>query len=315
MTTPTGTARPPRPDIQRAFAHLTPLAPQAGASPEAQLIAARAFVDRYGDVEPRGALRGVDVTPMNIGECQAEWLVPRNARKGDRLVYLHGGGWFAGGLESHRPLASVVAELTGCATLLVAYRLAPEAPFPAAVEDCVAALSWATDNGPEGRAPARSLLLAGDSAGANLAAAVCLLAIGAGRRTPDRLAMICAPLDGAPNPSRGTRPDIVAGNGELERAMAAYVQGQAPIDDPRISPLKADEGLLARFPPTLLQASGAEYLLWDSQAFAGRLIDAGVRTSLSVWPAMPHVWHAFLDLLPEARQALAEIAAFLTPGR
>lgn len=312
LTRPTG---PPRPDIQRAFAHLAPREPEPGAGPEAQLAAARAFVDRYGDVEPRQALHRVKVTAVRVGDCQAEWLVPPNGRDGDRLVYLHGGGWFAGGLESHRPMAATLAETTGCATLLVAYRLAPENPFPAGLDDCVAALDWTSDNGPEGQSPATALFLAGDSAGANLAAAACLLALGRGQRAPDRLAMICAPVDGSANPLRGSRPDIVAGNGALEQAMIGYVQGRAPLDDPRVSPLHADAELLAGFPPTLLQASSAEFLLWDSRAFADRLIEAGVRTNLSIWPDMPHVWHAFLELLPESRLALAEIAAFFDAGR
>ncbi len=93
--------------------------------------------------------------------------------------------------------------------------------------------------------------------------------------------------------------------------MALYVQGAAPLQDPRISPIHAAAGLLAGFPPTLIQASSAEFLLWDAQELARRLIGSDVRVILSVWPDLPHIWHAFLTLLPEAKAALAEAAGFL----
>ena len=304
-----------RPDVERAFRHLAaPRVEGTPATPEAQLAAMRAFVDRYGDIGPRAPLRGVAVTPVTAASRPAEWLVPVGADPDARLLYLHGGGWSAGGLESHRPLAAQLATLTGRATLLLSYRLAPEHPFPAGLEDCAAALRWTAEHGPEGPSPARRLLLAGDSAGANLAAAACLLAVRDGGRVPDRLAMICAPVDASAKPDRGARADIVAGNTELEQAIAGYVQGGASLDDPRLSPLRAESALLSGFPPTLLQVSGAEFLLWDSQRFADRLITAGVRTTLSVWPDLPHVWHAFLELLPEARLALSEVADFLSAG-
>lgn len=80
---------------------------------------------------------------------------------------------------------------------------------------------------------------------------------------------------------------------------------------PRLSPLRAPDTLLASFPATLIQVSGSEFLLWDAHAFAHRLIACGARVGLSVWPHLPHVWQAFLTLLPEAREALAEVAGFL----
>ncbi len=299
-----------RPDIDRAFRHLA-----GAATPAADPIAAmRAFVDRYGDVEPRAPLTGVEARPVSAAGVRCQWLIPDRIATDARLVFLHGGGWVAGGLESHRPIAARLAVLTGAATLLVDYRLAPEHPFPAALDDSAGVLAWAAANDPEGPSAARRLWLAGDSAGANLAAAITLAALESGARRPDRLVLIGLPADGRSDPRRGDRPDIVSGNAELQGVMAAYVQGAAPLDDARISPIIGREALLARFPPTLLQVSGAEFLLWDSRMFAERLIGAGARAVLSVWPAMPHVWHAFLSLLPEASEALAEAAAFLVAG-
>lgn len=155
-----------RPDIERAFEHLA-----AGAQPgssEDPIAAMRAFVDRYGDVEARGPLSAKEVLPTRIGDVPAEWIVPHQLRGADRIVLLHGGGWVAGGLESHRPMAAVLAELSGLAVLLVGYRLAPEHPFPAGLDDCRAAYAWAWNNGPSGPDPASQVFLVGDSAGGNL---------------------------------------------------------------------------------------------------------------------------------------------------
>ena len=202
-----------------------------------------------------------------------------------------------------------LARLTGWAVLLVDYRLAPEQPFPAGYDDCATALHWAHENGPEGAVAAKIVALAGDSAGANLAAAVALAAcaIGAG---PARLVLLCGALDGtvAAGPAGTDNAPDAAG---LAAMMQLYAQGTTPLNDPRISPILADDGAIARLPPTLLQASASEYLLGQSQQFAARLAANNVRMILSIWPDMPHVWHAFLNLLPEARAALAEVAAFL----
>lgn len=299
-----------RPDIDQAFRHLA-----AVADPTVDPIAAmRAFVDRYGDVSPREPLTGVEVRPVRAVDVDCEWIIPDGADTDSRLVFLHGGGWLAGGLESHRPMAARLAALSGVATLLVDYRLAPEHPFPAAFDDCAKAMAWATTNGPDGSSGARRLWLAGDSAGANLAAAITLAAAESDARMPDRMVLIGLPADSGAGDLRGITSEVAAGNAEMANVMNAYVQDGTPLDDPRISPLKGRRELLRRFPPTLLQVSAAEFLLWDSRAFSTRLIDAGVRTVLSVWPRMPHVWHAFLSLLPEASEALREAASFLTAG-
>ena len=107
------------------------------------------FVHQYGDIEPRPPLVGVTVTTLENAPFAAEWIVAPGADTSRRLVYLHGGGWVAGDLESHRPIAAELARLTGWAVLLVDYRLAPEHPFPAAFDDCVAAMTWARGHGPK----------------------------------------------------------------------------------------------------------------------------------------------------------------------
>ncbi len=298
----------PRPDLRLAFDHLARGHSVGDADPLATM---RRFVDRYGDVSPREPITGVEVTPCEAAGVRAEWVVAPGADTRRRIVFVHGGAWVAGGLESHRPLAAELARGSGCAVLLVDYRLAPEHPFPAAFEDACAVLAWARAHGPSGADPAARLTLVGDSAGGNLAAAACADAVARGLASPDRLALVCPALDGARRAERGRGAGDGADAEGLEGTMALYLQGVATAEDPRVSPLRTNAEVLSRFPPTLLQASGAEFLLWDSQAMAERLAAAGARVTLSVWPGLPHVWHAFLTLLPEAKAAMAELAAFL----
>jgi len=153
----------------------------------------------------------------------------------------------------------------------------------------------------------------GDSAGAGLAAAAVIEAIGRGHRIPDRLALIAGTIDNLPYPDRVGLEDYVGTPESLAAGVASYLGPNDVAHDPRVSPVFASAEVLARFPPTLQQASNIETLLHDARKFAGRLERAGVRSTLSVWPDLPHVWHAFLGLFPEAREALAEIADFLRP--
>ena len=297
-----------RPDIARAIGHLAAtMTPPPGADP---IQAMRNGVDRYGDVEPRAPLLDVEVRPVDAGGVRAEWLLAADARPDHRLVYLHGGGWVAGGLYSHRGMCAHLARRSGCAVLSVDYRLAPEHPYPAGLDDSLAAIRWAARNGPDGAGAARHLVLAGDSAGGNLAAASCIRLIAADEPVPDRLALICAALDVAPPKS------AAAGDGNVDAAgvammMSMYAPGVASLEQVELSPINAATETLRRFPPTLLQASGAEYLLDDAQRFMARLTESRRRAVLSIWPDLPHVWHAFTSLLPEAPAALDEVADFL----
>ena len=178
----TATAAAHRPDLERALAHLASGAPREGdLDPIGSL---RKFVRQYGDVGPRQPLAGVSVSAAASAPFAAEWIVAPEGDETRRLVYLHGGGWVAGDLDSHRALAAGAGGRTGWAVLLVDYRLAPEHPFPDSYHDCLAALRWVRANGPGGAGVATAVVAAGDSAGANLAAAASLAA---GSDRPDRL--------------------------------------------------------------------------------------------------------------------------------
>jgi monoterpene epsilon-lactone hydrolase len=299
-----------RPDIEAAFAHLkTLISPKSDALAEI-VRACREGLDRYGDVRPRDPQNGVRVLPVDVGGLQGQWLVSDGPHAHDRrILLLHGGGLVAGSLHSHHPIAAALAQLSGCAVLNLAYRLAPEHLFPAAHDDCEMALQWIARNGPARAFPATRIMMVGDSAGGNLAIATCARAIVKGARLPDRIALIGPSLDatdGAARDDVSTDPFI---NAQVVAGIATYL-GDTPKDHPEISTLHLPDAVFARFPPTLIQVSGAEYLLADALRMSERLTEARRRVVLSVWPDMPHVWHAFVELLPEARLALAEIAAF-----
>jgi len=308
-----------RHDVARVFRHLAELLRTPPPSETDPIAFMRKNIERYGSLEPVAAVDGVDREPVSAGGVPAEWILPTEWRSGPgaRLVYLHGGGWAAGSLNSHRPLAASLAKQLGYPILQVGYSLAPEHPFPAALQDCAKVLAWARKFGPDGTSETHCLGLAGDSAGGNIAAATVVKGIEEGGERPDRLLLLSASLDLSPQPGRADIVDPMVDISLQEPAfngiLALYAQGKAAAADPLVSPLRAADETLAQFPPTLLQVSSNEFLLWDAQQFARRLVANGVRANLSVWPGMPHVWQLF-PFLPETVEALAEAAAFLSSG-
>ena len=295
-------------DLAEVFAHL-----RRGPDPVLDPVSAmRSMVEGYGMGCAGEGLTACRVVPVQVGAMAAEWLVPPEAGE-RRIVYLHGGGWVAGSLASHRAIAAELALLSGMAVLVPDYRLAPEHPFPAAIIDCAAALTHAAANGPDSPGACDRLALAGDSAGGNLAAAVALgLAPLADVPRPERL-MLFSPFLGVEPVNGGFahEPDDPAVAGEAMGLVAQlYAPGQR-VDDPAISPLLAEDAVLLRLPPTLIFASAAETLRGQALTFAQRVWGLGGSLRLSLWSDMPHVWPVFMGKLPEADAALAEAAAFL----
>ena len=238
----------------------------------------------------------------------AEMQKPDGATDENLIVYFHGGGYVGGSIASHRNLTGHLALHSRCRVLSVEYRLAPEHPHPAAVEDAVTSYKWAVAQGYE---PGK-IALAGDSAGGGLTAA-CLLALRDQDIQPPAAAMMISPwLD-----MGFTGKSMVANEGHdssisamgMPRIRELFL-GDAPINDPLASPLDADlEGL----PPLLIQVGGEEVLLSDSQRFAEKATDAGVHVELRVWPEMFHVWHACVGLFQEAADAIDEMVEFVKP--
>jgi len=300
--------------LKTVISHLHGLAArtaQAGAT--ADITANRRIVDEYADVDPSVRRFDADVRRIEVEGVPCEWLRARGADPDRRLLYIHGGGWTAGGLDSHRPLSARISEATGCAVLAVDYRLAPEHPFPAGFDDCVAAYRWLRENGPEGARAARSVFVAGDSAGGNLTLALLLGLKQRGLPLPDAAIPISPATDflatGDSYRTRAESDPIIKGGPDAIRLLAAaYLQGRAKPDDPLASPLHGD---FAGLPPLLVQVGDAEVLLDDSTRVAEKARKAGVDVTLEVWPEMPHVWHAFAPFLPEASEAIEHIGAFV----
>lgn len=264
----------------------------------------RAFLDSVTANLP--APPGVSIEPVDAGGVEAEWTTPENVEPNRTLVYFHGGGYSIASLSSHRSLAARLARDSEARVLNVAYRLAPEHPCPAAIEDAVAAYRYVVASGAD---PA-SIAIAGDSAGGGLTAA-CLIALrDAGDPLPAAGVCISPWMDLAftgKSMQTNASSDPMVTRPMLQLMADAYLGGMDP-KSPTASPLFAD---LRGLPPLLIQAGSAEVLLDDSIAFAERARAAGVDVELDVWDDMVHVWHSFLDMLPEAGAALEQIGAFL----
>ena len=315
--------RPRRPELDRAFQHLGSLAAEVDLSgiddPKvAWLTAIRGTLSRYGDVGPAVDLAGVTFAPVSANGIAGEWVTAKGANPARRIVYAHGGGWAGGSPLDYRAVAATLARRSRASIFMVDYRLAPEHPYPAGLDDCVKALQWAQANGPTseasgltGRDVAERITLAGDSAGGNLSAATCVRLAMANEPLPDRLVLIAGTLDHVSMSERIGADDPVCTPEALAIPVDLYLPAGQSAADPQVSPVFASTDVLAKFPPTLLQVSTCEALLHDSRRFSERLEEAGVRVTLSLWPDLPHVWHAFLGLFPEATEALAEIADFV----
>ncbi len=300
--------------LEQVIAHLRGLAASAAeAGASGDIAANRRIVDGYGDVHPSVRDFEAEVRPLRIEGVPCEWLLAAGADPDRRLLYIHGGGWTSGGLDSHRPLSARLSAATGCAVLAVDYRLAPENVFPAGLDDCVTTYAWLRENAPAGPGPAQSVFVAGDSAGGNLTLALLLALKQRDLPLPNAAVPISPATDflatGASYRTRAERDPILTMGPEGIRGLAAiYLQGNAKPEDPLVSPLYGDP---AGLPPLLFHVGDAEILLDDSTMMAEKARAAGVDVTLHVWPEMPHVWHAFAPFLPEANEAIAEIGAFV----
>jgi acetyl esterase/lipase len=202
--------------------------------------------------------------------------------------------------------------MSGMPVLLPSYRLAPEHPYPAALNDVTVAFEHAQNFGADGVFEPQRVSLSGDSAGGNLAAALTLRLCMNGLAVPHALLLLSPFLALTIGPSAFAFPpqDPVVAQQGMAIVQAMYAPGLCAPDF-LIEPLHAPSELLAKFPPTLLQVSAAETLRDQAWDFANRLWSVRADAKLSVWPDVPHVWPVFMNSLPDAQQAIAEAAVFL----
>ncbi len=248
---------------------------------------------------------GVTSTPVEAGGVSAEWSVADGADQDKVILYVHGGGYVMGSAGSHRDMTGRLSQAAGARVLSLNYRLAPEHPFPAPVDDTLAAYRWLLAQGIQ----ADHIAIAGDSAGGGLALAALIAIRDAGEPLPAAGIGISPWVDmegtGASMTTRAAVDPVVQKEGLL--GMAKLYLGGADPKNPLAAPLHAN---LAGLPPLLIQVGDAETLLDDATRITERARKAAVDVTLKVWGEMPHVWHLFAPILPEGQQAIEEIGVF-----
>jgi epsilon-lactone hydrolase len=249
---------------------------------------------------PRSTL----ITPVDAGGVTAERVSSPASRTDRAILYLHGGGYRVGAPSTYRHFTWRIASAARAWLLVIDYRLAPEQPYPAALEDAVSAYHWLRAHGP------RSLAVIGDSAGGGLALALLLKLRDEGLPMP-AVAVVMSPwtdlaLTGA-SLTVNARADPMLNADDLPKFAADYLDGADPRD-PYASPLYGDPTGL---PPTLIHVGSDEILRDDAVRMAEKMLRANCQVELAIWPRMPHVWHLLAPVLPEAQAAIAEIGAFV----
>ncbi|MBV1881691.1 MAG: alpha/beta hydrolase [Pseudomonadales bacterium] len=271
----------------------------------------RTSFDNYAKVTDETMKIEGKVTNLTVEGVPCAWHTHDDSDEDRRLMYVHGGGYMAGGLYSHGALASRLSKATGCCVLMVDYRLTPEHAFPAPVEDATAAFKWMLENGPNGASKASKSFISGDSAGGGLTLATMMSLRDSGDALPTAAIPISAWTDLAhTGETMTTRAEIdpIAGGGAMDALVQAYLQGKAPQDTPLGSPMFGD---FSGLPPILFHVGDAETLLDDSRRCHQKALDAGVKSEIEVWDDMPHVWHLFAPYLPQSTQAIKRIGEYV----
>jgi monoterpene epsilon-lactone hydrolase len=248
----------------------------------------------------------VTVQPVDANGVKAEWTTTPDADPSSAILYLHGGGYVICSLESHRHLAAEVGRAAGTRTLAIDYRLAPEHPFPAPVEDTVAAYRYLLNSGLQ---PHR-IAFAGDSAGGGLVVGAMLAIREAGLPLPacgwcispwvDMEALGQSFTDRADTDPTVQKATILA--------MAEWYLGGANPRHPHAAPIY---GELRGLPPLLIQVGSVETLLDDSLTLARKAGIADIPVELQIWPEMIHIWHIFFPMLSAGRRAIASGGSFV----
>ncbi len=268
------------------------------------LAAQRAGFEQMAGMFPVDA--DIKSEPVTANGVKSEWVSAPDADPGRAILYLHGGGYVIGSINTHRSLAGRLSRAAKARVLVIDYRLAPEHPFPAAVDDSLAAYRWMLARGLK---PSR-IAVSGDSAGGGLTAATLVAIKDAKLPMPAAGALISPWVDmegiGESMSTKDSVDPMVHKDGLLGMAKA-YLGGQNPRS-PLAAPLYAD---LTGLPPLLIQVGTSETLLDDASRLAERAKKAGVNVTYEPWEHMIHVWHLFAPMLDEGQQAIEKIGAFV----
>ncbi|HXR30200.1 MAG TPA: alpha/beta hydrolase [Solirubrobacterales bacterium] len=315
--------RPPRLDGQELAPDVHALLRLAAMTGETSLVEGRTVEQARAENRegvpivtgrPRPMARVEDLAISGpAGEIPARFYVALGAPRPPQplLVYYHGGGWVIGDLDTHDGLCRFLAEFSGCRVLSVDYRLAPEHPFPAPVEDAVAAFGWAAERAEElGIDPAR-IAVGGDSAGGNLSAAVCLQARDGGGPQP-AMQLLLYPVTDAVG-GQASRDTFAEGflltRSDMDWFEGHYIPDGCDADDPRISMMRAPD--VAGLPPAYVATAGFDPLRDEAETYAVRMREAGVKVALQRHIGLIHGFANLTAICPTARAAMFEVAGAL----
>jgi acetyl esterase/lipase len=249
---------------------------------------------------------GTRISPLSVDQVPGAWITPDKASCDHVILYLHGGGFMGGSINTHKDLGARIAAAAGARLLMPEYRLAPEHPFPAGLRDAVTAYTWLLDH----HVSPEHLVVAGDSAGGGLALSL-LLKLKEKQIPLPRAAVLISPwvdltcTGKSHQLNLGKDPML---NKKLLVSTAAHYVDKTRLNHPLVSPVHGD---LSGLCPLLIQVGSREVLLDDSVTLAALAKEAGVDVTLEIWEEMFHVWHYFARYLDQARDAIGGIGGWI----
>jgi acetyl esterase/lipase len=251
--------------------------------------------------------RKIKVEKLKINDIPAEWLSRKNQVKDKAILYLHGGYYISGSLNTHRSLAARISKESDSPVLSIAYRRAPENPFPAGLNDVISAYQWLIE---EVQIPPEKIAIAGDSAGGGLSLATLI------KLRDDGISLPAGAIAISPWTDLALTGDSIKSNVDVEilvteneaRQAAELYLNEVDVKNPLVSPLYAD---LKGLPPLLIQTGTREIILDDSTRYAEKAKKSGVDVTLDLWEGMFHVFQIFGPLIPESKKALRRIGEFV----
>lgn len=249
----------------------------------------------------------IEVSPVEIGDLYAEWIRPSDVTRDGVILYFHGGGYVIGSCLAHRPVVAKFVQGSGVGALVFDYRLAPEHPFPAALDDSLAAYQWLLA---EGVLPS-DIVFAGDSAGGGLCLAALIAIRDKGLPLP-AAAVALSPWTDLTNTGESLVTNAAVDTLTWKESWTVFSNYYAGDNDPRLPYISPLYGELQELPPMLIYVGADELLRDDSTRFAQKAKDAGVDVTLRVGEGMFHCYPACSPLFPEAKQAMGHICDFIS---
>jgi acetyl esterase/lipase len=250
--------------------------------------------------------KGAQVEQLNMDGIHAESICFAETDPQKVILYLHGGGYVTGSTLTYRMMCALLAKATGAKVLVPDYRLAPEHPFPAALDDSLKAYRWLLAQGYS----SANIIIAGDSAGGGLSVATVLALMDKNESLP--AAVVCLSpwadltLKGQSHHTKAKSEAVL--RTEVLRDWASCYTDESNLDNPLVSPVYAD---FHGFPPLLIQVGSEEILLDDARMLADKAKADGVDVTLNIWDGMWHVWQMLGDVIPENKKAFDEIGKFV----